>query len=360
MNGTAMHPSLAAWEALRASGARRGALVTLVRADGGASRTLGTRLAVADDGRTFGSVTVGGCADGRALAAAQRAIASGRREALTLPLSEDDALALGLGCAGDVDLLVEPVSLGEGDPLCRALDDAIDACRSGAPVALATPIQGPLGGPLVVRADGTARGGTGDPTLDAAGTALAIGALRSGRTTAGLLPLGDAQWFVEVLAPARTLLIVGATEIAATLCVLAAPLGWRTIVLDPRDEVLAQTRFAMATERVPSLPAEVVARLMGDGEMPAVVVVAHDYRVELPVLRVALAGSAAYVGMLGSRARGARMRELLAEAGLDTARIARLRTPIGLAIGAQGAAEIAVSIVAELIATWRGVPQDRP
>ena len=171
---------------------------------------------------------------------------------------------------------------------------------------------------------------------------------------------GDATWFVEVLAPARTLLIVGATEIAAVLCVLAAPLGWQTIVLDPRDEILAQARFAMATERVPSLPAEVVARLMGDGETPAVVIVAHDYRVELPVLRAALAGGAAYVGMLGSRARGARMREMLSEAGLDASRIARLRTPIGLAIGAQGAAEIAVSIVAELIATWRGVVQDHP
>ena len=356
MSGTAMHPSLAAWEALRASGAARGALVTLVRADGGASRALGTRLAVADDGRTFGSVTVGGCADGRALAAAQRVIATGRREALTLPLSEDDALALGLGCAGDVDLIVEPVALGEGNAPHHTLDEAIDAYRSGAPVALATPIHGPPGGPLVVRADGAAHGGTGDPTLDAAGTALALGALRSGRTTAGVMQQGDATWFVEVLAPARTLLIVGATEIAAVLCVLAPPLGWRTIVLDPRDEILAQARFAMATERVPSLPAEVVARLMGDGATPAVVIVAHDYRVELPVLRAALAGGAAYVGMLGSRARGARMREMLSEAGLDASRIARLRTPIGLAIGAVSPAEIAVAIIGEITQRLRQEP----
>jgi xanthine dehydrogenase accessory factor len=77
--------------------------------------------------------------------------------------------------------------------------------------------------------------------------------------------------------------------------------------------------------------------------------------VELPVLRIALHSGASYVGMLGSRKRAAGVRALLAEDGLTETELARLRAPIGLPIGAQGAAEIAVSIVAELIATWRGV-----
>ena len=96
------------------------------------------------------------------------------------------------------------------------------------------------------------------------------------------------------------------------------------------------------------------------GAITAVVVVAHDYKVELPVLRVALRGNTPYVGMLGSRKRAAAVRALLAEDGLADAEIARLRAPIGLAIGAQGAAEIAVSIVAELIATWRGASAPIP
>jgi xanthine dehydrogenase accessory factor len=346
-------PALAAWSALRASGAARGALVTLVRADGGASRTLGTRLAVSDDGRAFGSVTVGGCADGRALQAAARVLATGAVERLTLPLSEDDALALGLGCAGDVDLFVERVTLDAGDIAARVLDEAVAASARGEPTMLVTALHEPRGR-LLVRADGTTIGGTGDAARDAAAASMALEAMRGDGEVSGLREDAGGAWFVERITPVRTLLVVGATEIAAALCTLAAPLGWHVVLLDPRDEVLAQPRFAAAAERVPCIPGEVVTRRMRAADGPAVVVVAHDYRVELPVLRAALAGGAAYVGMLGSRKRGAAMRTMLADDGLRAEDVARLRTPIGLAIGAQGPAEIAVSILAELIATWRG------
>jgi Xanthine and CO dehydrogenases maturation factor, XdhC/CoxF family len=151
----------------------------------------------------------------------------------------------------------------------------------------------------------------------------------------------------------RTVLVVGATEIAAALCQLMAPLGWRSVLIDPRDELLAEARFASATERHAALPAELVSARLG-GASTVVVLVAHDYKVELPVLRVALRAETPYVGMLGSRKRGAAVRAMLAEDGLDADALARLRTPIGLSIGAQGAAEIALSIVAELIAVWRG------
>jgi xanthine dehydrogenase accessory factor len=140
---------------------------------------------------------------------------------------------------------------------------------------------------------------------------------------------------------------------------MTARLGWRTALIDPRDELLAESRFATATERHAALPAEAVADRMRDART-AIVVVAHDYKVEIPVLRVALRTDAAYVGLLGSRKRAAAVRALLADDGVTSEQLARLRMPIGLAIGAQGAAEIAVSIVAELVATFRGrAPQDR-
>jgi xanthine dehydrogenase accessory factor len=353
---TATHPSLRAWAALRARGVGSAALVTLVRADGGASRSLGTHFALADDAHTVGSVTVGGCADGRALRAAQRVLASGRAEQLTLPVSEADALALGLGCAGDVDLLVERVSLDEhAGALAMTLDAASASVAAGESATLLAPLG--RGGRLLVDADGAVRGTTGDAALDAVGAALVVrlGEVIAGARAVPAVHEHDGQrWFVEPLAPLRTLLIVGATDIAAALCQFAIALGWRTVLLDPRDEVLAQARFAAASERVPSIPAEVVVDRLRGRHAPAVVVVAHDYRVELPVLRAALAGDAPYVGMLGSRKRGASVRAMLADDGLDAARLARLRTPIGLAIGAEGPVEIAVSIVAELVATWRG------
>lgn len=347
----APHPALAAWQALRASGSRRGALVTLVRADGGSSKPVGAHLALADDGRAFGSVTIGGCADGRALTAAARVRDSGVREILTLPLGEEDALALGLGCAGDVELLAEPVSLGASSAVAQAYAAAESALEDGLRAALVTPLGGALGR-LLVREDGSSAGSMGSAVRDETAGALGTSALR-GEATHDVREAEGERWLVQLLTPTRTLLVVGATEVAAALCALAAPLGWRTVLVDPRDEVIIEPRFASATERHAALPAEVVAARLGSAST-AVVVVAHDYKVEVPVLRVALRRGARYVGMLGSRKRATAIRELLAAEGVTPAELATLRTPIGLAIGAQGAAEIAVSIVAELIATWRG------
>ena len=355
MNGSHVtHPGLAAWAAVRASGASRAALVTLIRADGGASRSLGTHLALGEDGRTFGSVTVGGCGNGRALEAAQRVLTSGAGERLTVPFSEEDALALGLGCAGDVDLLVERVTLDDGDATSRVLDDAVRSAARGERTILLTPIA--LGGRrLLVHADGSTVGATGDVGLDASGRALAAELHEARELATGIRRVEGDEWFVELLAPVRTVLVVGATEVAAAICAIAAPLGWRAVVIDTRDDALRQSRFAVAAERIASLPAEVVAERLRESPASAVVVVAHDYRVERPVLRAALSSESPYVGMLGSRKRGAGMRAMLVEDGLDADRVARLRSPIGLAIGANGPVEIAVSIVAELIAAWRGV-----
>ena len=352
----APHPALAAWTALREQGRGRGAMVTLVRADGGTSKPVGAHLALAEDGQVHGSVTIGGCADGRALTAAERVLRTGLRELLTVPLSEEDALALGLGCAGDVELLVERVGFRGADPLTLARDAAESALEQGVRGVLVTPL-GSTDGLLFVGEQGARAGSTGSAASDETAATLAAGALRAGDAAAGVQEAGGERWLVQLLTPMRTLLIVGATEIAAALCAMVAPLGWRTVLIDPRDDLLAETRFAAAAERHATLPAELVAERLG-GASTAVVVVAHDYKVELPVLRVALRSEAPYVGMLGSRKRAAAVRALLAEDGVSEEQLARLRTPIGLAIGAQGAGEIAVSIVAELIATWRGAGTD--
>jgi xanthine dehydrogenase accessory factor len=315
---------------------------------------VGAHLALAEDGRAYGSVTIGGCADGRALTVADQVLRSGARELLMVPLSEDDALALGLGCAGDVELLVERVGYDAADPLRVALDAAASTLENGVRGVLVTPLAG-AAGRMFVAEDGVRAGFTGSAARDQEAASLAAAALRLGDAAGGVQEAGGERWLVQLLTPVRTLLIVGATEIAAALCTMAAPLGWRTVLIDPRDELLDEPRFAAATERHPSLPAEAVADRLG-GASTAVVLVAHDYKVELPVLRVALRGAPAYVGMLGSRKRATTIRAMLAEDGVSEEALSRLHAPIGLPIGAQGAAEIAVSIVAELIATWRGTP----
>jgi xanthine dehydrogenase accessory factor len=201
--------------------------------------------------------------------------------------------------------------------------------------------------------DGTRAGTAGSGERDAVAQSLAEAALAGGESATGVQAAGGEQWLVQLLIPTRTVLIVGATEIAAAICAMAALLGWRTVLVESRDELLAEARFATATERHAAIPAEVIAQRIGSAST-AVVVVAHDYKVELPVLRVALRAGTPYVGMLGSRKRAASIRAMLADDGVGEEELARLRAPIGLRIGAQGAAEIAVSIIAELIATWRG------
>lgn len=354
----APHPALAAWAALREHAAGRGALITLVRADGGTSKPVGAHLALAEDGRSYGSVTIGGCADGRALAVAEQVLRTGVRALITVPLGEEDALALGLGCAGDVELLVERVGHEPADPTAAAFAAAESALERGVPGVLVAPLEG-AGGLLLVCEDGSRAGRMASSARHGHAAALADAALRGGDARAGVQEAGGERWLVQLLTPTRTVLVVGATDIAAALCTIVAPLGWRAVLIDPRDDVLAEPRFAAASERHAALPAEAIAERMR-GASAAVVVVAHDYKVELPVLRVALRSGASYVGMLGSRKRAAGVRALLAEDGLTEAELARLRAPIGLPIGARGAAEIAVSIVGELIATWRGVAGTPP
>ena len=254
---------------------------------------------------------------------------------------------------------MERIGFGASDPVAAAMDATEAALERGVRAVLVTPLDGPEGR-LLVSEDGVRAGSAGSARRDADAAALAEKALRGGDGAVGEHEAGGTRWLVQLLTPTRTLLIVGATEIAAALCAMVAALGWRTVLIDPRDELLAEPRFAAASERHAALPDEVVAARLGSAST-AVVIVAHDYKVELPVLRVALRGAAPYVGMLGSRKRAAAVRDLLAEDGLSPAELARLRTPIGLPIGAQGAPEIAVSIVAELIATWRGAaPGTRP
>ena len=351
MSAPRPHQALQAWSALLAAGTARGALVTLVGADGGTSKLLGTQLAVADDGRAFGSVTIGGCADGRAVIAARESVRSGMRAVLALPLSEADALALGLGCAGDIELVVEPVELRAHAPLAVALAEAEASMARGDRAALVTPLEGALGR-LLVRADGSAAGTLGTPARDAAAAARMTHRLADARMESGVEEWEGERWFVQLLAPAPTVLVIGATDVAAAFCVVGAPLGWRTVLIDPREDVLAEPRFASAGDRESAMPAESVAvHLRGD--VAAVVILAHDYKVEIPVLRVALRSATPYVGMLGSVKRAAAVRGLLADDGVTADELARLHAPIGLRIGAKGPAEIAVSIAAEVIATMR-------
>jgi xanthine dehydrogenase accessory factor len=209
-------------------------------------------------------------------------------------------------------------------------------------------------GRLVVREDGSSDGTLGSATLDVDALREAATLLRSGASAVRTLLAANAAraFFFERLGPPPTVIVHGATQVAMTLVTLAKAIGMRVIVVDGRERFATRERFPDADEIRIGMPSEIAAELPSTSTT-AIVLVAHDYKYELPVLRHALRSDAGYVGMLGNRKRGAAVKQLLADEGFTDAELARVHTPIGLDIGAVSTAEIALSILAEIVATRR-------
>lgn len=334
----------------------RVALATLVATRGSVPRGAGAKMVVGESGRILGTVTIGGCVDARVVEESARVLGDGRARRLLLELGDDDAMAIGLTCGGTVELLVEPVEPDrEGDPVMAAMRALARHAAAARDAACVVRLDGGRGR-LVVGADGDVAGSLGDAALDRAGIALAREGLHAGTSRLETVATGDGAavaLFAERHASPESLVVFGASEVAVALVPLAASLGWHVTVVDARDAWATRERFAAATALHVGMMGE-VARELAYGARTAVVVVAHDYKFELPVLRHVLATEAGYVGVLGSRRRVAALLDFLAGDGVPAEQRARVHAPVGLDIGARTPAEIALSIMAEALAVLRG------
>jgi xanthine dehydrogenase accessory factor len=362
----------------------RAVLATLVATRGTSPRQEGARMWVGERGRVLGSVTIGGCVDGHVLHAAEAALAGGRASLLSVDLGDEDAHALGLTCAGAVDVLVQPVDLRRG-PWLEALEHLRQRLESGerAALAMVLPVakaqgggvegvdagdgppagsadeavsEGGTGPPLVVGEDGSVRGSTGRADLDGRIRERALERLRLGGAGVDRVEIagaGSADVYIEAHGPGPLLAIVGAGPIAAHLATMGRMLGSHVVVIDGRARFADARQFPDAQEVIAGAPAGALRGLRVDASS-AVVLVAHDYKFDLPVLREVLAGAAGYVGMLGSRKRVSAMLRMLEEEGIPREALDRVHAPIGLDIGGRGAGEIALSIAAEVVAARNG------
>ena len=335
---------------------RRAALATLVAAKGTTPKKAGSTMWVGSGGEVIGSVTIGGCVDARVIERAEAVIGSGRPELLTMTLGDEDAWELGLTCGGNVEVLVQRVDAqDERDPALvayRAAGEAYDAGQASVVVAA----LGDKPDRLVVGADGSLTGTLGDAELDVVAARVAMERLRAGDASAvvDVRSGGDTiALYFEHLAPPETVVIYGASHVAMSLTVLASELGMRTIVVDGRERYATRERFPHASDIRIGMPSEIAEQLR-TSRRSYVVLLAHDYKYELPVLRHVLRSDAGYIGMLGSRRRGATIRSMLAEEGFTPAELARLHSPIGVDIGARSAAEIALAVMAEIVAVREG------
>ena len=339
---------------LRAKG-RRAAVATLVATTGGAIRRLGETMWVDDHGAIVGSVTIGGCVDARAVELAEEVLRTGTSRRVSLPLGDEDAWAFGLTCAGSVDLLVEPVdAAAPDDPVATATDAVSQALGTGhSAIEVVSTGDTPLR--LVVLDDGTRIGTLGDAALDSA-IAGRVASLIDARTV-GLLEEpssnGSRELFVHVHAPAPSIIVMGATDVAVALVRLAAPLGFQTTVIDGRERWATRDRFPSVDALHVGMPSEIIGG-MALTPLTALVLVSHDLKYDLPVLEVALRSRVGYIGVLGSHRRAAVITEALTRLGATGEDIARVRIPVGLDIGARTPAEIALSVLAELVALHSG------
>ncbi|HEY2079076.1 MAG TPA: XdhC family protein [Streptosporangiaceae bacterium] len=333
-------------------------LATVVRTFSSAPREPGAAMAVSAAGEVVGSVS-GGCVEGAVYELATEVTASGEPVLRRYGISDDDAFAVGLTCGGIIDIFVEPASRERFAYLGEIAEDV----RRGTPVAVATVIEGPgiVGARRIIwegqRTAGTL--GAGD-RLDAAVDDDARGMLAQGLT--GVRRYGpdgerrrdELAIFVQSFAPAPRMLVFGAIDFAAAVAKAGKFLGYRVTVCDARPVFATKSRFPDADEVITDWPHRYLSGTTTD-QRTVICVLTHDPKFDVPLLEVALRRPAAYIGAMGSRRTHDDRLQRLREAGLIEQELARLRSPIGLDLGARTPEETAIAIAAELIQLrWGG------
>lgn len=326
-----------------ATGARV-ALATVVRVRGSAYRREGTRMLVHGDG-TYECTLSGSCLEPSVAERAQRVIANGAPVIVDYDLADDSLWGSGLGCNGAVDIRLERV---EDDALTR---EWLDVLQRAEPAVLVTPLAGVSGRMIVRRAD--VSGGLDDPSAERAGIERARRRLEEPHPSSGAEMVGQAELFFEVSDPPPQLVIFGAGHDAVPVAQLAWTVGFGVTVVDPRATFLTPERFPGATlvlAHVDELPDKVALT-----SRTFVVILNHHAERDRGSVRFAVAAGAAYIGVLGPRARYERLlADLTAEGFTPASALAHVRSPVGLSLGADTPEEVAVSIVGEILAVHRG------
>lgn len=337
------------------------AIASIVRHRGSTPRKTGARMLIDPAGPALGTVG-GGCGEAEVVSCAQRVLATGEPRRIEVSLLEEDGWESPSVCGGVLDVFLERAGETWGgiprDALLAALD-AARAARRG--IAIVSLTEAPrerralVGRKTLIDERGVQEFPFADAALDAAALDAALEVLANGAPEERLLRLADGEWriFVEPLVETPELVVVGAGHVGQALARLAPHAGFSVTVIDDRPSFANRDRLPLASRIVVADPRAALAEL---DERPHryVVLVTRGHRLDAECLRVLAGRELAYLGMIGSRRRVRRILEHLTADGVDPAWLARLRAPIGLDIGAETPAEIAVAILAELIDVRRG------
>lgn len=318
----------------------RVAVATVVETWGSAPRRPGAKMALTSDGRITGSVS-GGCVESAVVRIGQDVLETGVPQLATFGVADETAWEVGLACGGSITVLVEPLDPDE----LQFEGEVSEAAGRG---LVATVIDGPEAGDKLFWRDGRVVYSSLPPAITES-----VASLASGIDVPQRVELDDgALLFLDPLRPSPELVIVGGAHIAVALVRLATTLGYRTTVIDPRRAFGSPERFPDAGRLLQRWPAKALAG-MDLTEDTAVITLSHDPKIDDPALLAAVGSPAFYIGALGSRRTHAERSERLRSQGVTEDQLARIHAPIGLEIGAADPEEIALAILAEVVAERR-------
>ncbi len=324
----------------------RVALATVVRVKGSAYRREGTRMLVRGNG-TYECALSGGCLEPSVAEVALGVIETGEPRIVSYDLAEDSLWGLGMGCSGAVDIRIERLA---DDVMTR---EWLDVLERGDAAVLVTPLSG-TSGRVLVRGTGEIVGGLADPAIEREAVARARERLRTPFPQSGPEPIGSTEVFFEISVPPPELVIFGAGHDTVPLAQQATMLDFAVTIVDVRPAYLTADRFPTAT-----LVSAHFSQFGGAVRLPAgsfALVMNHHVERDRESLRFALDSEAAYVGVLGPRSRYQKLLAGLAAEGYvpSASSLSRVRSPVGLSLGAETPEEVAVSILGEILAIRRG------
>lgn len=297
------------------------AIAFVIQTWGSSPRQVGSIMIVRQDTEIAGSVS-GGCIEGAVIESGLEALRSGEGQRLDFGVADETAWEVGLSCGGQISVLVLPVA------------------DTGLPVALLQKVTSVIGHRRKVTF-------TIDVNAASVGDAAVMN-VEQGRSwldeKTGLFH------FIQV--PPPRLIIIGAVHITQHLSLMASQVGFQVVVIDPRSVFASQQRFIPDIDLQLVWPSDYFADHHIDSST-ALVTLTHDPKIDDDALRCVLDEPLFYLSCLGSRRTQEKRLERLRAAGATDRALAKIKGPAGLPIGAKTPAEIAVSVLAELIAAWR-------
>jgi xanthine dehydrogenase accessory factor len=327
---------------------KQAAIAIVVNKKGSAMRPVGAKIAICADGSILGSVS-GGCVESAVIEEARDCMRSGQPKLLHYGVSDDTAWSVGLMCGGEIDILLLPIENNGEDGIDHFVIEKIDDLQEKRqPFMLLIQLSELRFGQTCILEN--ERGKIDPNTAAWVERSLFPQLEEMGRTeTSGIVEMQTGRVYVDVSNPAPRLVILGAVHVAMALVKMAKELGIYTVVIDPRKTFATNERFPGVDEMLTDWPLDGFKKIDLNSE-DYVLLMTHDDKFDMPAASAALHTNVKYIGMLASKTTRERRFNLLKEEGFAKEQVEKIHAPVGLDIGARTPEEIALAVLAEIIA----------